>query len=48
MKEKFKYTVSWEGELANYRQDFDTIEEARVALHQFKRMNSKITVTKAE
>ena len=28
---KFRYTVEWDGDGINYKQDFETIEDARIA-----------------
>jgi hypothetical protein len=46
MKRKFKYTVEWESEigLTNYKQDFETIEEARIALALHNRSNAVLKV----
>ena len=29
---KYKYSVTWNGDITNYKQNFDTLEEARAAM----------------
>lgn len=45
---KLRYTVEWEGELTNYKQDFETIEEARIALALHHPRNSRLLINKKE
>lgn len=45
---KFTYTVEWEGELTNYKQDFETIEEARIALALHSNRNAHLKVKRIE
>jgi hypothetical protein len=45
---KYKYTVEWEGELTNYKQDFETIEEARIAMIMHRNRNAVIHVIKID
>lgn len=45
---KYKYTVEWEGDLTNYKQDFETIEEARIALALHHRFNARLLINKKE
>lgn len=45
---KFRYTVEWEGKLTNYKQDFETIEEARIALALHHPRNSRLLINKKE
>lgn len=45
---KYKYTVEWEGELTNYKQDFETIEEARIAMIMHRKRNAVIHVIKID
>ena len=40
------YTVEWEGELTNYKQDFETIEEARIALALHHPRNARLIIKK--
>jgi hypothetical protein len=42
---KYKYTVEWEGDLSNYKQDFDTLEEARIALALHSKRNSRLLIS---
>ena len=41
---KIRYTVEWEGDVANYKQDFETIEEARMAMIMHHKRNAVIKV----
>ena len=41
---KYKYTVEWEGDLTNYKQDFETLEEARIAMIMHHKRNAVIKV----
>jgi hypothetical protein len=43
-KNKYEYTVSWDGPLCRYKQDFETIEEARIALALHNGKDAKLTV----
>ena len=45
---KYKYTVEWEGDVTNYKQDFETIEEARIALALHHKRNAVINVIKID
>ena len=45
---KYKYTVEWEGDVANYKQDFETIEEARIAMIMHHKRNAVIKVRRAD
>ena len=45
---KLKYRVEWESELANYKQDFETIEDARIALAVHHRFNARMIIIKEE
>ena len=45
---KFIYEVHWDGELTTYKQNFETIEEARIALALHNRRNARLIVTKKE
>lgn len=45
---KYKYTVEWEGDVANYKQDFDSLEEARMAMIMHHRRNAVIHVIKID
>ena len=44
----YKYTVEWEGELTNYKQDFETLEEARIAMIMHHKRNAVIHVIKID
>jgi hypothetical protein len=45
---KYKYTVEWDGELTNYKQDFETLEEARIAMIMHRNRNAVIHVIKID
>ena len=45
---KYKYTLEWEGDLANYKQDFETLEEARIAMIMHYERNAVIHVIKID
>ena len=45
---KFIYTVEWEGDLTNYKQDFETIEEARIALALHHPRNAHLKIKRRE
>ena len=45
---KLMYTVEWEGDVANYKQDFETIEEARIAMIMHHKRNAVIHVIKID
>jgi hypothetical protein len=41
---KLRYEVHWDGELVTYKQGFDTISEARMALALHNSRNARIIV----
>jgi len=43
---KFRYIVEWDGDGINYKQDFDTIEDARIALDVHHRRNARLLIEK--
>ena len=45
---KYKYTVEWDGDVANYKQDFETLEEARIAMIMHHKRNAVIHVIKID
>ena len=45
---KWKYTVEWEGDVTNYKQDFETLEEARIAMILHHERNAVIKVIKID
>jgi len=45
---KYKYTAKWDGELTNYKQDFETLEEARIAMIMHHERNAVIHVIKID
>lgn len=45
---KLTYTVEWEGDVANYKQDFDTLEEARIAMIMHHKRNAIIKVRRMD
>ena len=45
---KWKYTVEWEGDFTNYKQDFETLEEARIAMIMHRERNAVIHVIKID
>jgi len=45
---KMVYTVEWEGKLINHKQDFETIEEARIALALHHPRNARLLIKKQE
>jgi hypothetical protein len=45
---KYKYTVEWEGDVANYKQDFETLEEARIAMIMHHKRNAVIRIIKID
>ena len=45
---KLRYEVRWDGELTTYKQTFETIEEARIALALHNRRNARIIVIQKE
>ena len=45
---KYKDTVEWEGDVANYKQDFDSLEEARIAMLFHRNRNAVIHVIKID
>jgi len=42
---KIKYEVCWDGELTNYRQEFESLEEARIALALHHNRNARMKVS---
>jgi hypothetical protein len=49
-QKKFKYTVEWDGDITNYKQDFETIQDARIALvmHRSRNAVMKIIILKED
>ena len=45
---KLRYTVEWEGDMTNYKQDFETIDEARIALAIHNKRNARLLISKIE
>ncbi len=45
---KLKYTVEWEGDVANYKQDFESLEEARMAMIMHHKRNAVIKVRRLD
>tara|TARA_R100000951_G_scaffold115172_1_gene122411 strand:+ start:342 stop:518 length:177 start_codon:yes stop_codon:yes gene_type:complete len=45
---KFRYTVEWDGDGINYKQDFETIEDARIALAVHHRRNARLLIKRKE
>lgn len=45
---KFIYTVEWDGDITNYKQDFETIEEARIALALHSKRNAHLLIKRKE
>jgi hypothetical protein len=45
---KLRYTVEWEGDMTNYKQDFETIDEARIALAIHNSRNARLLISKIE
>ena len=45
---KLIYTVEWEGDATNYKQDFETIEDARIALAVHHKRNSRLLISKGK
>lgn len=45
---KLIYTVEWEGDVTNYKQEFETIDEARIALALHHKRNARILISKQE
>ena len=45
MENNFKYEVSWDGKLSRYRQEYDTLEDARLAMLIHKNKNSEMHVS---
>ena len=45
---KLIYRVEWDGDGITYKQDFDTIEDARIALAVHHRRNSRLLIKKEE
>lgn len=42
---KLKYEVWWDGKLTTYKQEFETIEEARIALALHNNKNARMIVS---
>ena len=38
------YTVEWDGELTSYKQDFDNIDDARIALALHRQRNAVLKI----
>lgn len=45
---KLIYTVEWEGELTSYKQDFDNIDDARIALALHNQRNAVLKIKRDE
>lgn len=45
---KFIYTVEWDGDITKYKQDFETIEEARIALALHSKRNAHLLIKTKE
>ena len=45
LMKKIKYEVWWDGELTTYKQEFDSIEEARMALALHNSRNARMKVS---
>lgn len=45
---RWTYEVRWDGDLTTYKQNFETIEEARIALALHNNRNSRMIITKKE
>jgi len=45
MRDKMRYEVSWDGKLTRYRQEFESLEEARMALVFHQNKNAVIHIT---
>jgi hypothetical protein len=47
---KLTYSVEWEGDITNYKQDFETIQDARIALvmHRSRNAVMKIIILKED
>ena len=44
--DKFRYIVQWDGDGISYKQDFDTIKDARIALNAHRKKNSRLLIKK--
>ena len=44
MKTRYKYTLEWDGKMARYKQEFESLEEARMALALHRHCNACIKV----
>ena len=42
---KWKYEVWWDGDLTTYKQEFESLEEARIALAMHHSRNSRMKVS---
>ena len=45
---KLIYTVEWEGDVTTYKQDFETIDEARIALAVHHKRNARLLINRKE
>ena len=45
---RITYTVEWEGDNTTHKQDFETIEDARIALAVHHRKNAHLKIKKEE
>jgi len=45
MNKRIKYEVSWDGKLSRYRNEYDTLEDARLAMDIHKDKNPAMHVT---
>lgn len=45
---KIRYTVEWEGDVTNYKQDFESLEEARMAMIMHHKRNAVIKVRRID
>lgn len=45
---KLIYTVEWDGDGITYKQDFETIEDARIALAVHHKKNSSLIIKREE
>jgi hypothetical protein len=44
MNKRIKYEVSWDGKLSRYRTEYDTLEDARLAMEIHKDKNSEMHI----
>ena len=45
---KLTYTVEWEGDVINYKQDFESLEESRIAMIMHHKRNAIIKVRRMD